>query len=271
MYRRLDPNADLPCALCGHDVGCHHRTSGYAMAVQTRIEQSNPAPLGEVARAGQVAVVDDDPLMRQLLREVLGNRGAQVVEYADGRSALAGMREHPPAAALIDLWLPGMDGYALCRALRDDSRTAGCALVIVTGSIEEDGDAFGAKVGADDFILKPFHIPSFVLRLASVLSRTSSATRTEAFERGGLVVDGPRGQTRLDGRLLALTPTGFAILYGLTAEPGRVRSPQDLLGKNLPADALSQVDKHVQAIKVCLGPARDRVQAISGVGYRFAA
>jgi DNA-binding response OmpR family regulator len=236
---------------------------------------SRPVPRARTFRealAGRrVAIVDDDPLMRRMLADFVGGGGAEVVEYEDGRFAFEGMRARPPAVALIDLWLPRMDGFALCRALRAGPATSACALVVVTGSGDEDALALGPGVGADDFIVKPFHLPSLMDRLAAVLARASLHGRSERLERGALVVDGPRGHAHLDGSLLPLSPTGFSMLYALAREPGRVRSATDLLGHEIPAEARHHADLHVQALRAGLGSMRARVQPAPGGGYRFTA
>lgn len=269
MHAHSDPVTSPACPLCAGGAWCQQHAP-----MRDRLFPLRPVPCGNAFRsavAGRcIAIVDDDPLMRRMLADIVGGGGAEIVEYADGVHAWEGMRAAPPVAALIDLWLPGMDGFALCRALRTDPSTSRCALVVVSGSNEEDVQALGAGVGADDFIAKPFHLPTFIDRFAAVLARATPHGRPETLARGALVVDGPGRRAHLDGSPLALSPTGFSILYALARDPGQVRSASDLLGAALPAEALRQADLHVQALRAQLGPLRTLIEAVPGVGYRFA-
>lgn len=219
----------------------------------------------------RLAIVDDDPMTRQVLGDVLAWAGFAVDAYADGRSALEGLRAAPPAAVLLDLWMPGLDGLAVCRALRADPVTARIPVVMLTGSTDEEDQVLGFEVGADDYITKPWAVPVLLARLRAVLRRAAAPEDPQRLVRGPLALDADRREALLEGRPLNLTPTEFRVLYALALHPERVLTRADLLGDDEPAGETSRrnVDVHIYTLRRKLGRHHTLVDTVWGLGYRL--
>lgn len=221
--------------------------------------------------ADRVAIVDDDPMTRKVVGDVLLWAGYEVESYADGRTALAGLRAAPPAAVLLDLWMPGLDGLAVCRALRAEPGTSSVPVIMLTGSTDEEDQVLGFEVGADDYITKPWAVPVLVARLKAVLRRASRPEDPQSLVRGPLEIDAERRDAVLEGKHLILTPTEFRIIYALALQPDRVLTRTDLLGDDDPAAAASRrnVDVHIHTLRRKLGRHHTLVDTVWGMGYRL--
>ena len=185
--------------------------------------------------ASHVAVLDDEPDITRLIARYLGTQGFRVSQLQRGADLLALMRNDPPSLVLLDLGLPGEDGFAIARQLREHHH---CGLVIVSGRGEAIDKVVGLEVGADDYVTKPFDLRELLARVKAVLRRLEPGTPVAAsepvpqrgFRVGGFTVElGPRrvvGETLLE---LALTGGEFDLLVTFCRHPGRVLSRDFLL------------------------------------------
>ncbi|MEV0649022.1 response regulator transcription factor [Phytomonospora sp. NPDC050363] len=226
------------------------------------------------AEAPHVLVVDDDPTVSDVVRRYLEHAGFRVTLAADGVAGLRAFREGAPDLVVLDLMLPGVDGIEVCRVLRS---TSDVPVVMLTALGEEADRILGLRVGADDYVTKPFSPRELVLRVQSVLRRVAPAGRAAASEvlaDGGLVVDAGARTATLDGAALALTVREFDLLAHLLRHPGRAFRRAELLeevwGWNFGDQ--STVTVHVRRLreKVEADPADPRrIRTVWGVGYRF--
>lgn len=254
-----------PCTHCADAQRCVSRTDRGAKGLAA------PDCLGaseDVLSGLRVAVVEDDAQLTGMLRSVLEIGGAEVETFGDGLTALAAFRASPPDLVVTDLWLPGIDGLALGRALRATESTACCGLVVITGSLDEAAEVV-RDIGADDYVTKPFRVPTLLDRLRRLMARRSAWRDKATLRLGDIVVDATSGSVRVAGRTVRLSPTELALLYTLGEQRGRVLSGSDLLGRDLPLEALRLADLHVDGLRTRLGSARTLIEKVPG-GYRFA-
>ena len=185
--------------------------------------------------ASHVAVLDDEPDITRLIARYLGTQGFRVSQLQRGADLMALMRNDPPSLVLLDLGLPGEDGFAIARQLREHHH---CGLVIVSGRGEAIDKVVGLEVGADDYVTKPFDLRELLARVKAVLRRMEPGTPVAASEpvpqRGfrvaGFTVElGPRRVAGDDGLDLALTGGEFDLLVTFCRHPGRVLSRDFLL------------------------------------------
>lgn len=231
-----------------------------------------------------IAVVDDEVDITQLLAGYLGNQGYRVSQLHSGHALMALMPADPPDLVLLDLGLPGEDGFVIARQLREHWR---CGLVIVTGRGDAVDKVVGLEVGADDYVTKPFDLRELLARVKAVLRRTavastvsvvaaaSSADR-ERLRFDAWVIDlAARSLSGADGRPVALTTGEFDLLCVFARHPGRVLSRDYLLEHTRGREA-GPFDR---TIDVQVGRLRKKLEAdaddpqiiksVRGAGYLF--
>jgi len=227
--------------------------------------------------ASRVLVVDDDPTVSDVVRRYLERAEYEVVLAADGQSALDAVHAQRPDLVVLDLMLPGIDGLEVCRRLRRDDPEL--PVVMLTALGDEADRVVGLSLGADDYVTKPFSPRELVLRVQSVLRRSSRAAEPppaggELLTDGDLVVDVPRRVARLRGQELGLTVREFDLLVFLLRNPGRAFRRGDLLEAvwGWTFGDQSTVTVHMRRLreKIEDDPANPkRIVTVWGVGYRY--
>jgi two-component system phosphate regulon response regulator PhoB len=230
-----------------------------------------------------ILVVEDEADIREVIEFNLAREGYAVVCDADGAKALDLVRRHRPALVLLDLMLPGRDGIEVCRALRADPELRGTPVIMLTAKGEESDIVLGLGVGADDYVPKPFSVRELVARVKAVLRRRSAEAAVAAgsgSERGGrprvelegVEIDPDRHEVLVDGEGAPFTATELRMLYHLATHPGRVYTREQLIERVLGPDAVvtdRNIDVHIRSVRQKLGPHRDLIETVRGVGYRF--
>jgi len=219
-----------------------------------------------------VLVVDDDPTVSDVVRRYLEQDGCRVRLAADGLAALAAVADDRPDLVVLDLMMPGLDGLEVCRRLRD--RLPDLPVVMLTALGEEADRVVGLEVGADDYVTKPFSPRELVLRIRSVLRRSTPATEPAVLRDGDLTADTGRRIAQLGGRPLALTVREFDLLVFLLRNPARAWSRTELLEQvwGWTFGDQSTVTVHVRRLreKIEADPAKPRrILTAWGVGYRY--
>lgn len=221
----------------------------------------------------KILVVDDEPHIVELIAYHLEREGFTVATAADGPDALDKVGEERPDLVLLDVMLPGLDGFSVCQRIR---RQHDVPIILLTAKTAEDDRVFGLEVGADDYITKPFGHRELLARVKAVLRRARGYSRPgEVLRRGPLVIDTERRLAALDGEPLELTLKEFDLLHLLASHPGRAFSRDELLRDVWGYDYVGTtrtVDVHVQRLRQKLGddPAAPRfIQTVHGIGYRF--
>jgi DNA-binding response OmpR family regulator len=238
----------------------------------SRIKDEQSDGLGRV----KILVVDDEPIVTEVVGRYLGREGFEVTITADGKKALALARQWSPDLIVLDLMLPGVDGLEVCRTLRKESHVP---IVMLTSRGEEVDRIVGLELGADDYMVKPFSPRELVARIKAVLRRAASQPASQIqgdvirFKDFSL---NPRTRAvEVNSRAVALTAKEFDLLYFLAAHPGQVftrgKLMNDVWDYTYAADA-STVTVHVRRLreKIESDPVRPRfIKTVWGVGYKF--
>jgi two-component system response regulator BaeR len=215
----------------------------------------------------ELFIVEDEPELAALVADYASAAGYRPTLFGDGAAALEAIRRQPPALVVLDLMLPGLDGLAVCRAVRGFSEVP---IVMVTARVEEIDRLLGLETGADDYLCKPFSPRELMARIKAILRRVSPAVPTVDVDEGARRI-------RIHGRALELTPTEYGILAALARRPGQVFSRAQLLDAaregNANLDVADRaIDSHVKNLRRKLESALPGVEAIHsiyGLGYRF--
>lgn len=226
-----------------------------------------PQPPGDAD--WRVLVVEDEPILATLIEETLSDLGFAVHILDNGRDVAGFVRAYAPDAVLLDLNLPGRDGFSICRELREFSTVP---LIMVTARAEAEDRLQGLDLGADDYICKPFSPDELAARLRALLRRARHWQ--QGVGSPGLVVDGAALQARFNGVALALTPIEFRLLQTLSEQSGRVYSRAqllDLVYSNEHEVSERAVDSHIKNLrrKIVDASGVDPLQAVYGIGYKF--
>jgi DNA-binding response OmpR family regulator len=219
-----------------------------------------------------VLVVEDDTTVREITRRYLGDAGYAVDEAADGPSGLRAAQANPPDAVVLDVMLPGLSGWDVCRVLRDTHPRLPIVMLSALGA--EDDRVAGLQLGADDYVTKPFSARELVLRVAAVLRRANAATSTGPLVDGDLVVDPEGRAVHRDGAALPLTGREFDLLAFLLAHPGRAYTRAELLAEvwGWEFGDQSTVTVHVRRLREKIEPDPThprRIATVWGTGYRY--
>lgn len=220
-------------------------------------------------------VVEDEAAMAELVRGYLAAEGMDVAVVGDGTSAVDAVRERRPDVVILDVMLPGLDGFEVLRRIRTFSDAY---VIMLTARAEEVDRIVGLSVGADDYLVKPFSPRELVARVKALLRRpraVGSERGDRSLELGELVIDEPSRTVTLRGGSVALTTIEFDLLLTLAHEPGVVFSRQKLLDRVWGMDYVGDdhvVDVHLGNLRRKLGEdaARPRfIETVRGAGYRF--
>ncbi len=226
----------------------------------------------------RVVVIEDAPDIRLLLVDVLRQEGLEVHEADDGEAGLALIAEHDPDVVILDLVLPGIDGFEVCRRLRE---TSDAYVVMLTSKDDEVDKVVGLTVGADDYVTKPFSSKVLVARVKARLRRPRASSNAaeddpEVRQHGDLRIDTVAREVLVDGEPVELTRIEFDLLEALTVNPRRVLTRGQLLERVWGDSWVGEdhlVEVHVSKLRRKLGddPKQPRfIQTVRGVGYRMA-
>ncbi|MBL8115152.1 MAG: response regulator transcription factor [Acidobacteria bacterium] len=225
--------------------------------------------------APRILVVDDDPGTVDLLRLYLENAGFAVDVAVNGLEALRLAREEAHAMLVLDVMLPGLDGFAVCRAVRRESAVP---VILLTARTTEDDRLAGLGLGADDYVTKPFSPRELVARVRAILRRTSPEAALEAPRRvGDLTLDPEARSVVVAGREVRVTPTEYRLLAVLAERAGKTYTREELAVRIFPEDseALARtIDAHVMRLRKKLeeNPSEPvRLVTVFGAGYRLKA
>ena len=226
-----------------------------------------------------IALVDDDRNILTSVGMALEAEGYTVQKYNDGAAALQGLQDTPPDMAVFDIKMPRMDGMELLRRIRQKSDLP---VIFLTSKDDEIDELFGLKMGADDFIKKPFSQRLLVERVKAVLRRAGKSDgaappvdTTKVIERGKLAMDPDRHSCTWDGKPVTLTVTEFLILQSLAQRPGIVKSRDALMDAAYDDQVYVDdrtIDSHIKRLRKKFNQvdeAFDGIETLYGVGYRF--
>jgi DNA-binding response OmpR family regulator len=217
-----------------------------------------------------VLVVDDERNIVELVRLYLEKEGFNVVAASDGEQALVQYERTGPDLVVLDLMLPKMDGFEVCRELR---RRGDVPILMLTARSEDVDAIVGLELGADDYVTKPFNPRALVARVKAILRRTDATARGgRPIQVGELRIDPRRREASVGDRQLDLRAREFDLLAALARDPGVVLSRdallEDVWGTDFPGETRT-VDVHVAEVRKKLGGDGPQVETVRGIGYRL--
>lgn len=221
--------------------------------------------------AKTILIADDEIRMRRVIADYLHIKGYETLEAGDGVEALALFDEANPDLVLLDVMMPRMDGWEVCRRIRGKSAVP---VIMLTARGQEDDELQGFSLGADEYIAKPFSLKILLARMEAVLRRGPAADPASPSTAEGLEVDAAGREVRAGGQRVDLTYTEFELLTYLMANAGMALSRDKILDNVWRYDYYGDartVDTHVKKLRSKLGPQGDCIKTIRGIGYKFEA
>lgn len=216
--------------------------------------------------------VEDERNIRELLVYTLEMTGFQAQGFADGKGLRAALEEEVPELILLDIMLPGSDGYEILEQLKKSPATREIPVIMVTAKEAEFDKVRGLEAGADDYITKPFGMMEFVARVKAVLRRCSRGNEEKELSCGTLSVLVGKHEVRYEGKKIDLTRKEFELLQYLMENKGLVMTRNQILchiwGYDFDGETRT-VDVHVRTLRQKLGEAGNLIETIRGVGYRI--
>jgi two-component system, OmpR family, response regulator ChvI len=225
-----------------------------------------------------IALVDDDKNILTSVSMALEAEGFAVRTYNDGAEALAGLTQRPADLAILDIKMPRLDGMELLGKLKGGTRMP---IIFLTSKDDEVDEVLGLRMGADDYITKPFSQRLLIERIRAVLRRAevgddaAKTAKEKTLVRGELMLDPERHMCTWKGQPVALTVTEFLILQSLATRPGHVKSRDQLMdaayGENVYVDDRT-IDSHIKRLRKkfkMIDDAFDKIETLYGIGYRY--
>ncbi len=218
----------------------------------------------------KLLVVDDEEKIRTLIGKYASFEGYDVSEAADGMSAMEILRNKDFDIIILDIMMPDIDGFTVCRELRKKSNTP---VIMLSARGEEYDKLHGFEVGVDDYVVKPFSPKELMMRVAAILKRTSNVSG-DSFEYEGLRVDFAGRIVYVDGNKAELTPKEYDLLFYLIKNKGIALTREKLISNVWGYDFFGDdrtLDTHIKLLRKNLGSYSGLIVTLRGVGYRFEA
>lgn len=220
----------------------------------------------------KILVVDDEPNIIELAKLYLGREGYELIEAVNGNDALTKQQNDNPDLIVLDLMLPDMDGYEVCRQIRTKSDVP---ILMLTARREDIDKIVGLELGADDYLTKPFNPRELVARVRAILRRFQTGQKpSDTVEISRLRIDFPRQEVRIGDQLIKLRTKEFALLAAFMQSPGIVLSREKLLEIVWGFDYYGEsrtVDVHVNHLREKIAGSGARIETVRGTGYKITA
>lgn len=221
----------------------------------------------------KILVVEDDKHISKLVKYNLEKAGFECTVTITGEEALEVLDKQPIDLIILDIMLPEMDGFEVCKELKQDRRLSEIPIIMLTAKGEEVDRIVGLQLGADDYVVKPFSPRELVLRVKAILKRGKpKEVSKDILSIDKLTVDIPRHKVTVDKKEITLTLIEFKLLVTLMHRMGRVQSREKLLEDvwDIAADITTRtIDTHVKRLRKKLGKMKKLIETVRGIGYRF--
>ncbi|AOY77138.1 response regulator transcription factor [Clostridium formicaceticum] len=220
---------------------------------------------------GRILVVDDEEKMRNVIKIYLTNEGYRIEEASNGKEALDKINNDQFDLILLDVMMPEIDGWTVCRKIREESLIP---VILLTARGEEYDKIFGFDLGADDYLTKPFSLKEMAVRIRAVLRRNQNFNKVlkKNISLGALEIQGMYKQVLLENQELSLTPKEYELLYFFAKNPQIVYSREQLLnqvwGYDFTGD-IRTVDTHIKQLREKMGDYKKYIQTVWGTGYKL--
>ncbi|MGN0948858.1 response regulator transcription factor [uncultured Megasphaera sp.] len=216
----------------------------------------------------KILIADDEQLMRQLVIDFLKPEGYEILEASDGKEALEIYDKEHPDLILLDVMMPGYDGWTVCREIRRESTVP---IMMLTAKGEEIDQLFAYDLGADEYITKPFSPKILVAKIKALLRRSQNEHETHE-ANDGVAIDRDARQVVIDGKNVDLSPTEYKLLNYLMSNTGKALSRRQILNQVWNYDYygdLRTVDTHINRLRIKLGDKGRYIRTVRGYGYRY--
>ncbi len=222
--------------------------------------------------AETILIVDDEANIIQLVKMYFEREGFKILSAGDGISALKSLKENQPALMVLDVMLPGMDGFEICKKVRGENNNL--PILMLTARDDDIDKILGLELGADDYLTKPFNPRELVARVKAILRRASPTENSlqEVLHIGDLVLDPTRREVRVDGVLIPLRTQEFEVLAVLLRHKGLVLTREQLLSKAWGFDFAGEtrtVDVHIAQLRQKLVNSQLKIETVTGIGYKL--
>ena len=224
--------------------------------------------------ANKILVVDDDLNICELLKLYLENEGYAVFTANDGQEAVDKFKNKTPDLVLLDIMLPKMDGWQVCREIR---KVSSAPIIMLTAKGETFDKVLGLELGADDYVVKPFSPKELMMRVAAVIKRSNGGEQGEqvkkdVFTYEGLSVDFSARIVTIDGKRIEMTPKEYELFFYMVKNKGLALTREKLISEVWGYDFFGDertLDTHIKLLRKSLGPYSRFIVTLRGVGYRF--
>ncbi len=221
----------------------------------------------------KILIVDDEAKIREVIREYSEFNGYEVEEASDGMEAVGLCKLHDFDLVIMDIMMPKLDGYSACKEIK---KTKDIPVIMLSARGEEYDKLFGFELGIDDYVVKPFSPKELMARIAAVLARSAgkSPEPSGILTFGGLEINIPSRVVSVDGEKVELTPKEYELLFYLAENKNIALSREKLLSEIWGYDFFGDdrtIDTHIKNLRNNLGPYRDYIVTLRGVGYKFEA
>ena len=221
---------------------------------------------------GKILIVEDDRDIAEMVEYNLKEEGYETLSAFNGEDGVRLAKKESPDLIILDIMLPIIDGFEVCRILKKEQKTADIPVVILSAKSMETDKVVGLELGADDYITKPFSPRELIARIRAILRRGRSLILDTCIERGDVVIDSAKHKVTVREKDIVLTFTEFKLLEFLARRPGMVFSRDQILDGVIGDEALvcdRTVDAHVKSLRRKLGKAKDYIETVRSAGYRF--
>ena len=221
----------------------------------------------------RILLVDDEAGIRDMIKEYSSLEGYDIDEAGDGIEALELFKQHKYSLIILDVMMPKVDGWSVCREVR---KTSNVPVIMLTARGEEYDKLFGFELGVDDYIIKPFSPKELLARMKAIIRRSSSTEmevkKENTVTMEGLVIEFDSRNTYVDGNLVTLTPKEYSLLTFFAKNPNRVFSREQLLNEVWGYDFIGDdrtVDTHIKMLRESIKEYRKFIVTVWGTGYKF--
>ncbi len=221
---------------------------------------------------GTILIVEDDRDIVQMLEFNLQSEGYDTISALNGEDGLKLAKREKPDLIILDIMLPRLDGFEVCRLLKAADSTAETPIIILSAKSQETDKVLGLELGADDYVTKPFSPRELIARTRAILRRGRNEPGNATIRKGDVEIDSERYEAKVGGEVISLTLTEFKLLEYMARNAGIVMSRDRILDAVMGNDSVvcdRTVDAHVKSLRRKMGPARDCIETVRGAGYRF--
>jgi two-component system alkaline phosphatase synthesis response regulator PhoP len=224
----------------------------------------------------KIFVIDDENDILEIIRINIRAEGYEVYCYSSAEEAMEALKTVVPDLFILDIMMPGIDGYEFCRRVRASEKLKDIPIIFLSAKSDEIDKVLGLELGGDDYMTKPFSVKELKSRVKAVFRRTARSDSGEPFPRvlihGGIELNPEHYSLSVDGKGVDLTKTEFEIIYLLLRNPGKIFTRDNIIDSIKGQDVYvidRTIDVHIMNLRKKLGPYKNLIKTFSGVGYGF--